>query len=299
MDQVPETLNYYQLRMKIGQKLAADDPGDARAQRDLSVAHNKLGDVRLRTGQVEEALTHYKLGLEIRQKLAPANPDDAQAQRDLIYSLRMIAQAEKQRFNYDAAIEQIQEGVGVLNARVRAGLLVESSKREIKELQSLIDYYRDAKTAMGELKVVLSQGTGVTGKLLSTRIMELARKGELAAVLTACDQLRKLPSATPGNVYDAACGYCLAALIVMQPPRGGFLSRKPAPRELSADERAQQQKYLDLAAATLREAVAAGFDRLSHMEKDSDLNPLREHPEYRKLVAELKGRKSSAKTAVP
>ncbi|MBV9011564.1 MAG: CHAT domain-containing protein [Pseudonocardiales bacterium] len=65
---------------------AAADPGNAQAQRDLSVSHNNLGDLAMAVGDSAGAQEHYQAGLEIDQRLAAADPGNAQAQRDLSVS---------------------------------------------------------------------------------------------------------------------------------------------------------------------------------------------------------------------
>ena len=86
----------YQQAFEIAQKLAAADPSDARAQRDLSVSYERLGDVQRQSGQVTEALGSYQKDLEISQKLAAADPSDAQAQRDLSISYSKLGDVQLQ-----------------------------------------------------------------------------------------------------------------------------------------------------------------------------------------------------------
>ncbi len=86
----------YQQAFDIAQKLAAADPSDARAQRDLFISYNKLGDLQLQSGRVTEALGSYQKGLEISQKLAAADPSDAQAQRDLSISYQRLGSVQLQ-----------------------------------------------------------------------------------------------------------------------------------------------------------------------------------------------------------
>ncbi len=47
------------------------------------------------------------------------------------------------------------------------------------------------------------------------------------------------------------------------------------------------QFYGDAATKMLRDAVSKGYKDLAHMKKDTDLDPLRQRDDYRKLVAEL------------
>jgi len=70
----------------IAKQLAAANPSDAQAQRDLSISYERLGDVTLQAGQPARALEYYTLKFEIDKKLAAADPSDAQVQRALSIS---------------------------------------------------------------------------------------------------------------------------------------------------------------------------------------------------------------------
>jgi hypothetical protein len=45
----------------------------------------------------------------------------------------------------------------------------------------------------------------------------------------------------------------------------------------------------------LRDAVARGWKNAAHMKKDTDLDPLREREDFRKLLAELESGKKEKK----
>ncbi|MEV4624512.1 CHAT domain-containing protein [Asanoa sp. NPDC049573] len=62
------------------------DPDSVEAQRDLSVSHNRLGDLAIALGDTRTATTHYQTALITRQRLADADPDNAVALRDLSVS---------------------------------------------------------------------------------------------------------------------------------------------------------------------------------------------------------------------
>jgi tetratricopeptide (TPR) repeat protein len=76
---VQEAVDSYRKALDIRERLAASDPTDAQAQRDLSVSYNKLGDVSLQTGAVQDAVDSYRKALDIRERLAASDPTDAQA----------------------------------------------------------------------------------------------------------------------------------------------------------------------------------------------------------------------------
>ena len=81
-----EALAAYRRSLAIAEKLAAADPGNTEWQRDLSVSHDRIGDVLVAAGRREEALAAYRRSLAIREKLAAADPGNTEWQRDLSVS---------------------------------------------------------------------------------------------------------------------------------------------------------------------------------------------------------------------
>ena len=82
--------------LDIFRKLAAQDQGNAEAQRDLSMSLEKLGDVKLQAGDLAGALAAYQESLDIDRKLAAQDPGNAQAQRDLSMSLSKVGDVKLQ-----------------------------------------------------------------------------------------------------------------------------------------------------------------------------------------------------------
>ena len=70
-------LTRYQASLAISERLAQADPGNAGWQRDLSVSHDKIGDVQRAQGDLAAALTSYQASLAIRDRLAQADPGNA------------------------------------------------------------------------------------------------------------------------------------------------------------------------------------------------------------------------------
>jgi hypothetical protein len=109
-------------------------------------------------------------------------------------------------------------------------------------------------------------------------------KGDLPAVAEAADRLRKTAGKDAGAIYDSACGYSLCVRILETPPVGGAFPRGAKPRELTGDQKALRQKYVDLALGALKDAIAAGYHNVGQMRTDDDLIPLRGLPEFQKLL---------------
>jgi tetratricopeptide (TPR) repeat protein len=68
------------------QARANTDPTNTQWQRDLSVSHNKLGDLATAAGDLTTARTAYQADLAIAERLAAADPTNTQWQRDLSVS---------------------------------------------------------------------------------------------------------------------------------------------------------------------------------------------------------------------
>ena len=82
----PPPATAYQAALDIAGRLAAADPANTGWQRDLSISHNKLGDVAVAAGDLAAARDRYQAALDIRVKLAAADPANTGWQRDLSIS---------------------------------------------------------------------------------------------------------------------------------------------------------------------------------------------------------------------
>ena len=97
-----------------------------------------------------------------------------------------------------------------------------------------------------------------------------------AAAVQTAQTARDLGWDGAADAYDAACALALCIPIVEKH------------EQLDADKRkAVVQFYGDAAMKLLREAVAKGFKDAAHMKQDSDLAPLRQRPDFQKLLKDL------------
>jgi tetratricopeptide (TPR) repeat protein len=110
-------LSSYQKGLEIREKLAAGDQTNTEWQRDLSVSHNKIGDVQSDQGDPPSALSSYKQCLEIAQKLAARAPANTQWKTNLVISLWKLASILEQQgtpqkreagVNYQRALELLR-----------------------------------------------------------------------------------------------------------------------------------------------------------------------------------------------
>ncbi|MCE5237717.1 hypothetical protein LLH23_04415, partial [bacterium] len=76
---------------------------------DLSVSHNKLGDVRVAQGDLSGALEEYEADLAIAQRLAAADPGNAAWQRDLAVSFYKLAAFHNEANQEEQAVARFLE----------------------------------------------------------------------------------------------------------------------------------------------------------------------------------------------
>jgi hypothetical protein len=96
---------------------------------------------------------------------------------------------------------------------------------------------------------------------------------QAAAVRTA-EQLCDLGWYPAGDAYNAACALALCIPIVEK-------------QEPAVQAKAAMQFYANEAMKMLKSAIAKGWKNAGHMKKDTDLDPLRQHEDFKKLIADL------------
>lgn len=110
-----EARESYQRARAIAERLSQVDPGnDARKtqeiQRDLSVSHNKVGDVLVAQGQLPAALEAFRASLAIRERLSQADPGNAGWQRDVAVSHAKLAAALRGAGDIARASDHLRAG---------------------------------------------------------------------------------------------------------------------------------------------------------------------------------------------
>jgi tetratricopeptide (TPR) repeat protein len=106
-------LAVYEEGLANARKLAAADAGNASWQRDLSVALNKIGDVRLAARDRPSALAAYEESLAIGRKLAADDPRNAPAQRDVSVSLNRIGDVRLAGGDRNGSLTAFQESLAI------------------------------------------------------------------------------------------------------------------------------------------------------------------------------------------
>jgi tetratricopeptide (TPR) repeat protein len=85
-------------------------------QRDLSVSHDRIGNVELRLGNVDAALAAYRKSLAIAEALGLHDPANTEWQRDLSVSHNRIGDVELLLGNGDAALAAYRKSLAIREA---------------------------------------------------------------------------------------------------------------------------------------------------------------------------------------
>jgi hypothetical protein len=99
------------------------------------------------------------------------------------------------------------------------------------------------------------------------RAATLAHLGEAAEAAAEADDLARGAGLTSDFLYDLACVYSLSAA---------------AARELSV-----RHRYAARAVEVLEQAAREGYRDLANMKKDTDLDPIRNRPDFQVLILDL------------
>ena len=85
-------------------------------QRDISVSHDKIGDVLRDASDLDAALSSYSDGRTIVEKLVERDPLDTQLQRDLSVSNAKIGNVLREQGDLEAALAAYRESLATTSA---------------------------------------------------------------------------------------------------------------------------------------------------------------------------------------
>jgi tetratricopeptide (TPR) repeat protein len=257
-------------------------------------------------GDLPEALASLREASETLLKLVVAHPDNAEYQN---YYLRA-------RVNVGHVLTSLKQGPEALEI-LRAS--EEPCERMVREHPGVVQYQKDLATThqrfadalcmvgkLDDAAKAVQRANELNKKMLKDnpndpdntqrRLELLTTQGDLAREskqpATAVKFFRSSVKAresvsapTPEQLYDLAC--TRAKLSGAAADSGSGLS--PAEARAEADQ----------AMAVLRRSVAAGFNSAEKIQKDTDLESLRNRDDFKKLIQELEQPKKPLATSKP
>jgi serine/threonine protein kinase/tetratricopeptide (TPR) repeat protein len=264
---------------------------------DRAALLDELGEQSLKSGDPPQALKLFQEALDIKQALAAARPEDDNVQFSLALSHIKLGRSECQQFDYAAAGADFTMAANMLRQPKLSRLKGETElalavavdgeqycARAVTAVDGIEEFEQRLSVASVSSLIDFASLSREYDQLLYIRCRELARRGDFEGAVDAADKLHELAGDDFEQLYKSACTYGLCVRVLDTPPRGGAFLPPEEPRELSPDEQAARQKYLKLALGTLEQAISAGYNDADNIHNDDDLTPLRELPEFQKLL---------------
>ena len=293
---LPEAEKDYDQALNIKKKLAADFPSRPEVRRELATSHNNRGLLLQTMDRLQEAEKDYDQALNIQKQLVADFPNQPEFREDLARSYNNRGIVLDKTGRRQEAVKDYDQALSIQKQ------LADDSPNQPDRRNEL------AATCVNLAFLHLQLGNWATAKqlLLEGRPHHLAAlkanplhptyrqfyRNHLNVLIAAHAGLLDQPEAvrtaeTCRNLgwrasedsYSAACGLCHSVTAVAKHDK------------LDAKEReAAAQFYSDAAMKALRVAVSKGYRDVTNIKTDTDLDPLRQREDFKKLVAELEGK---------
>jgi tetratricopeptide (TPR) repeat protein/tRNA A-37 threonylcarbamoyl transferase component Bud32 len=287
--------------IRIHDEVARVDTGGLLAEDARARKHFNLGGQLKELGRMEEAVPEFAKAVEIEQKLIDVYPSVFYLKNNLAYFLIDQSRAFNQSGRLEESLQTSRKATKILQGLIEAQPTDESYFGNIGEShcqsalvllalgkpdealaecdQALRLYQRVAGDPPKKKGKQIAQALGRRGVALQ----RLARPGEAAAAYRKAIGLwEQLGRQNPEELYESACLYALLHGIARE--KGSGLT--PAEGDAAGEK----------AMTTLRRALDAGHRSLTDLRKNTDLDSLRNRPEFQKMLAELEqGTKANKK----
>jgi serine/threonine protein kinase/tetratricopeptide (TPR) repeat protein len=282
--------------LSIRRQLAADFPSQPGFRKDLAGSHINRGNLLRNMGRPKDAEKDYDQALTIQNHLCLDFPNQRDFRRDLAMSHNNRGNLLVVEKRVPEAEKDFQEALSIRQHLVADFADQPDLRSELAGTYGNLGHLYLEQGKWSAAKRLLMEGRPHHFEALKANprhptyrrfyrndlgVMTVVHAGLLEqddAVRTAesCRDLGWEPSV---DAYDAACGLSLCVPIVAKHARLEDKQRQEA-----------VQFYGGAAMKFLRDAVSKGFTDVPHMKKDTDLDPLRQREDFRKLIAELEGK---------
>ena len=126
----------YQDSLAIAQTLTQLDPGNTQFQSDLSISHEKIGDLQLRLGNTDAARKAYQDSLAIRQTLTQLDPSNTEFQRDVFVSYLMLFEGYKAKNEFAIAKMHLEKALQQIKGMQKNGTIAKDDEQIIKAMEA-------------------------------------------------------------------------------------------------------------------------------------------------------------------
>jgi serine/threonine-protein kinase len=266
-----ESARHSRRALAILQKLADDFPAVHDYRRELGGSHNNLGLLLTVRNEITEAAEQFRKALAIREKLVKDYPGVPGYQVDLGGTYGNYGRLLRRSGKPAESLNWLERAIRMLAKihqqdpqSVDPRLFLRNSHATRALAYDQLERYAEAVkdwTRAIELTPPQEQP-----RLRADRANSQLRAGQVARAVAEVAELTKAGKWSAGQWYDFACILAVAA------------GKDPGRKSEHAD------RVMEL----LHKAVKAGYTDADHMEKDRDLEVLRQREDFKKLLAEVK-----------
>lgn len=277
--------DYFRKTMALCEELVQRDPKDLIVLQDLARTYYAVGEMSFRLHDTDAGKDYFNKCLEIRERLYRDHPTDPRIMQELALWCGTQGSASSRSGDHAEALKHYRRSLELCKQ------LVDIDPKKVDYQRFLGTAHYRLGTALLDLtqpvpaKQAFAESLKIRQTLADADPTNAKRKIELLGALAHCgehekaariaEQLSKEKPKDQEILIASACCYAWCSTV-------------------PADE-ALRRRYADLAIEKLTASSALGFKDLSMLETDPDLAPVRENPNFRKLLDRLKQDKAAAR----
>lgn len=269
--------SYYRLALSTYEKLVTEFPEQRVYRDDLAKVHYELGNALFKLQKNAEAEEQYLNGIAVREKLVLDFPNYPDYSVDLMK--RYVAYAETKLDSKDATSSLLwfeKAFDSLRKVREFESQLASYKKYMVRSFQGRGKAYdqlrMETKADADWQKAIELSSEQDRHRIRTRRAIHLVFEDQVPKAIAMVEELAKQPIKEAKRWYEMGSVYSLAS-------------------KLTSD---QEQKYSDRAMELLSEATTLGFSDVESMSKDTNLDPIREREDFKKLFEKLKEKKMSS-----
>jgi serine/threonine protein kinase len=284
-------------------QLSAENPSSLEPKISLAKAHNLLGQVLVtRPDGMEPAIAEYHQAIDLLESVNRERPELADQAYALAMYLGNLNSIEQRLGKLDSALASARKSTEILEQLNRQfpGLLtyqggLASAYNMMCELHhrrrepaEALPFAQKAQNLLERLvaehpedvysRIDLAKSYNNLGRLLQETGQAV---NALQMFQHAVDRYESVPDLDPRNSYNLACN--LALCIPLFGTTNGLASAVDV-ASLDKKDRLRRERYGDRALEVLQNAMRGGFINHEILEADTDLDPLRERPDFQELI---------------
>jgi tetratricopeptide (TPR) repeat protein len=279
---------HFQESLALERQLAQRDPRNTRARGGMSICLNELGKLAVQRGDLVAARNYHREDLRVLCESAGLVPDLSRVRGSLVMALTRLGNLDLDAEEFENAGLWFERSLrmqqsGRPNPQARQDPMIANTMGLIAQCKTVV-------RVLDDLDFAVKQPAEYVPWYLSVRARVLARRGQHADVAATADRIATLKPADPAFLYEAGCGYALAARAV---------APATSPERLTPEQKAALQAYATRAVDWLGKAVKAGFRDRDAWRTNTALDVLRQRADFQALDRELEAQTAPKKAGAP